>query len=274
MLPKPLYTVKLVLGPNGSHNYTIGPDPTYYPGVTTALGCVSKYALLPWTARETSAYIIQKIKRIQDGRISSGKTHTPFENRFLDTLGRRARKAAPFLKTSAAHKGTHLHSLYDKVVTGTGSFTESELVLPGVQSFLWWASQEKLKIVAGDMKVASLAHQYGGGLDALAVDENQQLVIIDFKTGRDIYDTHAAQIAAYSYAVKEQFGLDYYPAGVCIKFDKSKPKYQRKVVRDIHSSFRYFRAALDLLTIQALSHFEKSEIKKQPKLKPKEKTTP
>lgn len=248
----PGYFVELV-EKDGQHFYSVNKSPSWFPGVTGILAHLSKEAIVPWTARETSLYW-QKIMLKVNGHA--------LDEKFFDLLMRRAKKQPRFIKERAGRIGSHAHKVFDSIVK-----KEKEVAgtTPFMESFEYWLKTEKLEIIGGDTKIASLEYGYGGSLDALALDENGDLVIIDFKTGNSLWDSHSYQVAAYSQAFKETYGLAYRPGGVVIRFVKDKEKYERVECRDINDSFLGFKAALDASNVSKLVHFHNRKLMKPPK---------
>lgn len=257
MLPPPLYKVNLI-AESGQHNYTIDGNSTYLPGVTGILNCISKYALLPWTAKVTAEYMAMTLKKFR-------KNPERLTDEFLELLVKRAKKQPSFVKEKAGREGSAAHAMFDDVLLKKREFTEAENQLTVVQSFKYWLSQEKLRIIGGDTKVASLEHGYGGSLDAIATD-GSKLVIVDFKTGNNLYDSHGYQVASYAQALKETHGLTSLPAGIVVRFSKKRVQYERREIADIHRCLQGFKAALAVSRIQAHEHFVNRELCKPEKI--------
>lgn len=251
---KPLYKVELVEKDN-QHFYAVNNNPTLLPGVTGIINCIAKDALVPWAAKESVGYVFKILARI------NGYKPTP---RFMARLESRAKKQPRFCKETAARTGSHAHSVFDSIIKLNKNVSGETPFLP---SFGYWLKTEQLEIVAGDTKVASLIYGYGGSLDVLLRDKNGYFVIGDFKTGKDIYDTHAYQVAAYAQAFMETYGLSYRPKGVVFKFYRDKEKYKRWPVRDIDDSFLGFKAAQDLSRCLAMVQFGDKETIKPKKAK-------
>lgn len=240
----PLYEVKLIIDKeNDHHYYQIGEDPTFHQGVTGILDVISKHALLPWTAKVTAEYIRLVISRFRGTNRMTDK--------FLDLLVNRAKKQPRFVKELAAHKGSEAHSHFDRCI-------KENVDMPNVlyeASFKYFLKKNKLKIIQGDSKVASLLYKYGGSMDAIAEEEDGRLVVLDWKTGKYIYRTHGYQVGSYAQAMMETYGLDYLPGGYVVKFDKENEKYEiRKVNTAI--GWRGFKNALDLFNTEQLDLFE------------------
>jgi hypothetical protein len=257
----PKYHVDLIEH-EGQHFYTVDKNPTYLPGVTGILNCIAKEALLPWCARETALYMNRIFLKIRGKRDVS--------DRFLETMVKRAKKQPKFIKEQAARVGTHAHKVFDGII----NLAKDPGSTPYLDSFMHWLSTERLKIVQGDTKVASLKYGYGGSLDVLLQDGDGRYIIGDFKTGKYLYDSHSYQVSAYSQGFMETYGIDYRPEGVIIRFERDKPSYERRETRDINDSFLAFKAAKDLCEAQKLVHFQNRElIKKAKKEKANERRT-
>ncbi len=253
---EPLYEVKLV-EQDDQHYYTIGDDPTYRQGVTGILGVISKFALLPWTAKVTAEYIRSILLKTR------GKGE--FTDRFLETLVKRSKKQPRFVKEKAATIGSNAHTLFDRFIKEKMELSDS----PYKESFLHWVKTEKLKIISGDIKIGSLQHSYGGSLDAVGEDEEGNLWIADFKTGKNIWDTHAYQVGAYAQAMKETYGLDKLPNGVIIRFEKGKPQYERKEILNMSDCFNTFLHAKSLFEAERRDKFVNRQLVKEKKEKKK-----
>lgn len=256
---RPLYKVSLI-EKDGQHFYSIDDIPTLFRGVTGILDIISKPALVPWSSKNTAEYIIKILKKVSGRSLSE---------RFLETLYLRSKKQPRFVKESAARIGSAAHKTFDAILR----LEKEPGTTPFLDSFMYWLSKERLKIVAGDTKVASIFYGYGGSLDALAVDENGDYVIIDFKTGNSIYDTHALQIAAYAQAFTETYSLGYLPEGVVVRYVKEKKKFERCEIRSIHDSFQAFSTAFDLLKLMERTQYKTKEIIKEKKEKKKNAAT-
>lgn len=244
----PKYKVSL-LEENDQHFYMVENIGVKLPGVTGTLNQVSKQALPAWTAREVAEYMRIKIEQLV---LHPDHRTTP---KFLDLLVKRAKKQGTIVRNKAGGEGRKAHHLFDQAIQNN-EFDSDETIF---RSFKFWRSQEPLKIIQGDTKIASLRHGYGGSLDALAEDSSGNLWVIDFKTGKRIYDTHAYQVAAYSYAAFETFDLPAFPRGLVVRFNPKKVSFERREILDVHESFRCFRAALELQKGQQISHFDISE---------------
>jgi len=266
ILPKPRYAVDLI-AENDKHNYSIDGNQTYLPGVTGILDMASKPALVAWSAKTTALYMAQIIRKAQDLQKANLALPRYLSARFIDTLVLRAKRQPHFAKVKAGEIGSAAHALIDQHITGKTAISTMGSMPTVMKSYLLWREKEKLKVVGGDLKVASLKYGYGGSLDVLLQDENGALVIGDFKTSNYIFDTYAAQVASYAMALVETYGLKEVPRGVIVRFDKEKVGYERREVSSISDSFKIFRACLDLYSANQLVHFSNRETVRPEKVK-------
>jgi hypothetical protein len=234
-----LYDVKLI-EEDKQHFYLIGDDPTYYPGVTGALGMMSKPALMPWTAKSVGEYIVSKIKQFEGAH----------DDRFLDLLLRRGKKQAKFIKNSAANLGSRLHAAMNTALTGgdgVGIEITKDMAI-AMASFKWWIENNKeVEIISGDIKIGSKRYKCGGSLDLLGRDRSTgKIIVLDFKTGKSIWPEHAFQTSAYAYFLEEQYGLPYTPDCQIIRFDQKQVAFELRKVENVTKCFANFLSCLSL----------------------------
>lgn len=240
----------------GKHFYCIAGYPGYekLPGVTTPLGIVDKSTPLMIWARNVALDLV--LKRA-DEQHTRGKISIPA----LQTIVNEARRRPDKERDDAADLGTLVHSLIDKIVLGQRLDPSSVpmVALPAVSAFYDWFDSQDLEFIMGDTKVASLVHRYGGSLDALARRRNTgKIVLLDWKTSKKAYDTHALQAAGgYHLALEETYGIVADEA-VVVRFSKTEPiTFGVYEVADIARSKRAWLLALGLWREMKTPHFVK-----------------
>jgi len=73
----------------------------------------------------------------------------------------------------------------------------------------WWEEEgHKWEWIASERKCYSVKHHFAGTLDAMGIDPDGRVGIIDFKTGKSVYDSHRFQIASYALMVEEEDNLN------------------------------------------------------------------
>jgi hypothetical protein len=104
-----------------------------------------------------------------------------------------------------------------------------------------WRKQTDLFFVRKDTVVFSAEMRYAGALDALARKiSTRGLVILDWKTSNRFSHDYAYQVAAYAKALEEMTG-EPVEEGWAVRFDKHKPIFEVRRVRDLDDSFEVFK---------------------------------
>lgn len=250
----PLYKVERV-DEEGRHLYAVNGSSTSFVGVTTILGVVGKEILVPWAAKESVDYVFRTLAKVTGYKLTT---------RFMERLQSRAKKQPRFAKERAGRRGTQAHDAFDNYIKNPSDPLRETAYW---ESFKFWLKKEKLRIVMGDTKVASLSYEFGGSIDVLLADEHDRLLIGDFKTSKGLYDTYAYQVAAYAQAFKETYGLPYMPEGIVLRFVENRPCFERREIRDMNDSFAGFKAALDLFNNTKLIQYKNRELVKPEKVK-------
>lgn len=253
---KPLYKVEMHEKRN-AHYYSIDGNPTLFPGSTTALNIINKPYLIPWAAKQAALKI--------EFYLHTHATERKLSKDEITRLVAEGRKAHVELKDKAADLGTRAHKAIDDITSGNKPIITPDIAAV-VDGFLTWQASSKLKIIHGDLKLIFLwkdaagliTSGYGGSLDGLAVDENGRFVVIDYKTSNSIGDTYALQIASYCYGLKYTYGLDYVPAGYCVRFGKTEPEVEVAKLVSVEDSFFAFGLSLQLHDHMKRTHFHPS----------------
>lgn len=162
------------------HSYTLGGE--WLPGVTTVLGVLDKPALPAWAARESAAYADEHWQRLSGMRSA---------DRLREIEG--ARFAT---NKKATSKGHRIHSLAERLQAGE-SVEVPEEILPDVEGVAKMLDDFALTSVATEAAIASVEWGYAGTFDALLESPRWGLCLVDFKTGKKIYNEVALQLAAY-----------------------------------------------------------------------------
>lgn len=82
------------------------------------------------------------------------------------------------------------------------------------------------------------------------MNKEGELVVIDFKSGKGVYDQHALQLAAYCKALEETCECKSPVRNAYVlHFDKEKADFEYKRVEDVDVCFSYFLDCLHLHTL-------------------------
>ena len=213
-LPKPKIDVEFKIIKR-AHVYTAGG--VNYPSVTKILGVIDNgksNALAIWARREA-------LKLAQNelfGALDNGTALT-YEN--VSEIIKSADRQPDKLKDAAADLGTRVHDAIDAFVLGKDPVLDEETTV-GFTNFVNWLSSENIRIISGDIPVASPQWGFGGRLDAVGVNDKDQIVILDWKTSNALRAEYPLQVAAYAIAFQEMYGLEASGSKV-VRFGKTDP---------------------------------------------------
>lgn len=146
--------------------------------------------------------------------ITSILQHVKVDSYFLDNwkeeqserIGVLGKRLQLFLD---AERGTRVHKAIERWNDGedldwkANGFTDDEWCR--VHRYMQWEKEKKPKFLANEMIVWSEKYGYAGQCDGIA-DIGGYKFIVDFKTGKDIYDGYKLQAAAYHNAYQEMTG--------------------------------------------------------------------
>lgn len=117
------------------------------------------------------------------------------------------------LKDDIAQIGKAAHAIVTAHIRGeqpdVSDFTPNEVkaAQPSFEKFLRWSEHHKVEILeSGDKPFISELYRYGGTPDLYGRVDGK-LTVLDFKTGKAIYDEYFYQTAAYAAAIEEVTGV-------------------------------------------------------------------
>ena len=98
--------------------------------------------------------------------------------------------------------GSSVHNMINSLISGK-EVKETPLIQNYLASYRMWQKVYPIQLYYTDIFVKSEKYKYSGFADAVGMTETGDLVLIDFKTGNSVYNTHAIQLAAYCKAFEE-----------------------------------------------------------------------
>lgn len=177
-----------------------------YVSVTTVLKILDKPAIRYWFGREVYLAMV--------------KNPTLTEGEAL---------AAPY-KTSgkAQERGKTVHSIVE-AYRATGAVLEGipEEFAGYAKAFYAWASDGRVEVLEAEKTVVNEEHRYAGTLDLL-VNSGGRKMLVDIKTGKDIYQESVLQLSAYREALPElpdTMGVVLLHEDGTYKFGEAKPVF-------------------------------------------------
>ncbi|MFD4699777.1 hypothetical protein [Streptomyces niveus] len=176
----------------GGSRFYIDPEDAHrkVPGVTSVVGMLPKDFLTFWAAKEAAEAAVtnwdivsQLIKRDPQGAID-----------YLKGAHRRKSKAASDLGSSA-------HDIFERQARGDVINLRHvhQDIKPHVRYFDEFLQEIQPEFLHLEETVWSDEHLYAGSFDAIARIDGE-VVVLDWKTSKAVYDSVALQLSAYRYA--------------------------------------------------------------------------
>jgi hypothetical protein len=163
-------------GPHGTETFD---------SVTTILGKVlAKPALVPWAAKVCAEYAFDNMAELVDLR--------------YDDFIHRVKNAPNEVRDAAAHRGTLVHALAEATTLGQTPTVPPELK-GYVASWAQWVHDYRVTFEVSEGTIYNREHRYAGTFDLIASTPSLGRILVDYKTGKDVYPEAAKQLTAYRY---------------------------------------------------------------------------
>lgn len=174
----------------GSKRYYDWKGERFWSVTTILSGGVPKPALLPWG-----------IKMVAEGAVEAVESGA-----LVPMVGQDRDAAVKFLKglpyakrDRAANLGTEIHQAIELLAQGRPWPDWPLPIRPHMERFREFAEAFSPEWIASEASVFSRSQAYAGTLDAI-VRVGDRTLLLDVKTGKDIYPEVALQMAAYRHA--------------------------------------------------------------------------
>ena len=152
--------------------------------------------------------------------------------------------------------GSEVHDMLTKLITGQ-TVKETPSTKAMISGYQLWKKQHSIDIYFTDVFVQhpkyewerwlTNRYQYSGFVDAIGMNHEGDLIVIDFKSGKSVYKYYALQLAAYCKAVevtcdcKESIRHAY-----VLRFNRDNANFDFLRVIDIDKCFAYFLNCIEL----------------------------
>lgn len=189
-------------------------DGKIVPGVTTITGMVGKEALIHWAWKLG-----------------------------MEGIDYRTYRDAAAAVGTLAHAMVEAHIKGEQIDLSTYDPETIDLAENGFLKFLEWEKTYEPKYIFSERQLVSDEHRYGGTLDCYAeIDGNPWL--IDFKTGKAIYEDMGFQLAAYAGLLTDH-GYKVYGARILRIGRNEDEGFEDRVFCALEPYYRGFRSLLD-----------------------------
>lgn len=228
-------------------SYTL-PDGTVLKSVTTILKVIDKPALVNWAANLERESCVEAARVVFERLAGRKVSSTTFEAALLTELTSVKQHHRELEKASAI--GTLTHGRIEwELRTQLGQKPKKEFRLPeqivdpqsgeisehpahiAYRSYKAWRDEAQLKPLAIEQRVFSRKYKFAGTLD-LYCEAYGALTVLDWKTGKGIYDESSLQNAAYRHAWIEMEQAEAPIAGLVVRLPKQPddPGFETKVI--------------------------------------------
>ena len=226
------------------HWYRVDGFDDLLPSVTTMLKCIDKSgAMIGWAKKTTLAKVRGSLLSRDAPGFEPGDYTGYIE--WIEGVLADSKDAPEEERDRGASKGTSAHKLIADILSGQNPSIPEGLAR-SVQGALKMIADKRLTVEAIEVPVWHPVCEYAGTVDMVARDTDGQLVVVDWKRAKGIYDEHGYQVAAYADAIAELTGEPVHTAyPVQLHHDESPPDftYYTEAVDDMSAAFEAFLAA-------------------------------
>lgn len=202
---KPKYNIEfktIKKGYNEQHLYVV--DGKEYPSVSYLLNYLDdgkSGGLMGWAKKVVLDNLQQSLTKRKDQQLL-------LDDAFINQIIDEAKQEPEKIKQESADIGSQCHNAIDEYIYGRDYQSKliDEKAKIAFENFLKWFSFNGYKFIIGDTPVVSVKYGYGGRLDALA-KAGENIIIFDWKTSNAIRNSYLLQIAGYSIALQETYGI-------------------------------------------------------------------
>ena len=175
------------------------------PSITTCLSAIDKPQIRNWERQQQAAFCVTHLEEIAAKEVEVGYRYLMAVPRFLteakvDELDEVSLLTAhEYALNDAANAGTWLHSYLEAYLSD--EFPEDPIRddhYQMVEAFHKWEADHDIEVIATERTV--YGEKYAGTADLFAKIDGV-VTLVDFKTSRQVHDTHISQLAAIGAAV-------------------------------------------------------------------------
>lgn len=189
-----------------SHRYKLSNERSYLISVTGATSIIDKSrVLIPWAVGMAGSFLRQYLEKMAGQKMTCEELYPVIDE---------ALRQHELAKTKAGSIGDEVHNFaeeFAKFHSGQ-SLIEPKVtddmkpeVINGISAFLGWFISNDVIFTDAERLLYSKENEYAGLADAVAIVNGKKL-LIDYKTGKGIYNEAYYQVAGYVLAYEEETG--------------------------------------------------------------------
>lgn len=167
------------------HSYLLDGHPV--PGVTTIIGVLDKPALVNWAAEQSASFAVENWARLSE---------LPLMER-----AKQIQSARFQTNRAAVVKGNRIHAMAEQLQqTGQAPVNPDNPVYPQVVAVARFLDDWEMQSIVTEAPVCNAGYRYAGTMDGIIWSPRLGTILLDWKTGKGVYDETALQLAAYQAA--------------------------------------------------------------------------
>jgi hypothetical protein len=179
----------------------------HLPSVTTILSCIGKPALIAWSAKVERLMVMEESAALYETVAETPKmSKIAWLTTLQDRLGKTKASQKELAKASEIGSQAHVwieHNIKAQLMHDVGP---APIISPAahlaVAAWENWKATVNFKPLLCEQPVWSEKYGYAGTMDLLA-EINGEETLLDWKTGKAVYQEAFLQNAAYRYALRE-----------------------------------------------------------------------
>ena len=154
-------------------------------------------------------------------------------------------------RDEAGDLGTQAHELVELHINGmTIEDGYPEKAMQGFENYLQWEQNNRITIVAQEMELVSEEYKFGGCPDAIGIDSQDRVCLLDWKTSNGVYPDYLIQMAAYKQLWEENNPDQPITGGFHLcRFSKEHADFHHHYFSELDDAweqFKLFRKAYDI----------------------------
>lgn len=243
-------------------------DGVSYQRVTTCLNIINKPAMISWAGRvaaEAAGGLLEgqlgkDLKEAwehEQGAANTQEKRAQDITDAIDVIVETAKKRPDKEKDEAADRGNEIHDWAERVMKEGIEVLEEvppELLIP-VKGAVAYIQDYGIEIISAETTVWDDDYKVAGTFDLLGW-MGDQLVLVDWKSGKGIYWEMALQVAAYSVFHLKLYGVLPDKAHLVQLPRKEGESYRVKTITDIWGAWQTYCLALALHRAEKTIWFE------------------
>ena len=204
-------------------------------------------------SRAHTVYKTADGKRVPGATTITGLLNKPYLIKWANNLGLEGIDSSKYTDEAAsigtlAHQMVQDHLQQQQTEFENYSTMQIDLAQNSFLSYLEWEKQHDIKPIICETPMVSETKRYGGTVDCYCLLDDVP-TIIDFKTGKAIYNEYFVQVAAYSELLKEHGHPVEQIKILRIGRDETEG-FEERTVTDARKYFEIFERLLDIYDLK------------------------